>query len=409
MDGGKSKTDMRLEQLKTSKILIVDDKEANIDILAGLLEMQGYSNVISVMDPQRVMELFHSFQPDLILLDIMMPYLDGYQVMDLLKEFIPETTYLPILVLTADISPETRQKALASGAKDFLSKPFDLVEVGYRIRNLLETRLLYCELENEKLNLQEKVKERTSELEKSNTDLVLSKEKAEAGDRLKSSFLHVISHEIRTPLTGILGMYEILTDPELSREEKEEYLSVLQESSDRLIKTVTDYLDIAMIVSNNVVVSLAGTDVHRELTTIADQFREVCHLKGLQLNLLIPSGNENRNILTDPLVFRKGLFHLMDNAVKFTKQGSIGLGYSIIEESIEFFVKDTGIGIGNEIMERIFQPFVQEDVNFNRGHEGNGLGLAIVNGFVKALGGELRIESVQNEGTVVRFSLQLQY
>ena len=197
---------------KNAKILIVDDKEVNIDILTGLLDIQGYHNLASTTDPRLVVGLYQSFQPDLILLDLMMPHLTGYEVMDQLKEIAPADVYLPILVLTADITTEAKQKALRHGANDFLSKPFDLIEVGLRIENLLFTRFLHQQSLNQNQILEVKVKERTAELEKSNAELIVAREKAESGDRLKTAFIRNISHEIRTPLNGILGMYQVLSD-----------------------------------------------------------------------------------------------------------------------------------------------------------------------------------------------------
>lgn len=159
--------------LKDSNILIVDDKESNIQILEGLLEDSGFANIRSTSDPRQVMNIFRTFQPDLILLDLMMPHLNGFEVMDLLKAEIPPDTYLPILVLTADITPAAKRKALADGAKDFLSKPFDLYEVRLRISNLLETRHLHQQLQNQNQILEEKVKERTQDLEQANLTLTM--------------------------------------------------------------------------------------------------------------------------------------------------------------------------------------------------------------------------------------------
>ena len=168
---------------KNANILIVDDKVANIDILAGLLQIQGYTNIKTTTDPRLVVSLFKSFNPDLILLDLMMPYLTGFEVMVQLKELIPDGTYLPILVLTADIAVEAKQRALAGGARDFLAKPFNLIEVGLRIKNLLFARYLHQQLQNQNLILEEKVRERTIKLEKTNVDLVAAKDKAEESDR----------------------------------------------------------------------------------------------------------------------------------------------------------------------------------------------------------------------------------
>jgi CheY-like chemotaxis protein len=147
--------------LKNSKILIIDDLESNIDVLKGLLELEGYSNIASITDPRKVIELVKTFEPDLVLLDLMMPHLTGYDVIEILKEHrknsLNPNKYLPILVMTADITSEAKHKALKIGAKDFLSKPFDLVEVGYRIRNLLETQYLYQQLNSRNLFLEDKL------------------------------------------------------------------------------------------------------------------------------------------------------------------------------------------------------------------------------------------------------------
>ncbi len=151
---------------ENARILIVDDQEANIRLLESILRKASASAVLrSTTDPREVMSLYPQFEPDLILLDLLMPYIDGYVVMDQLKPLTPAGSYLPILVITADITPEAKQRALAGGAKDFLTKPFDPTEVLLRIKNLLETRFLHGELQNQNKILEVKVRERTQELE----------------------------------------------------------------------------------------------------------------------------------------------------------------------------------------------------------------------------------------------------
>ncbi|MDG1444828.1 MAG: response regulator [Methylophilaceae bacterium] len=137
---------MTENEILNAKILIVDDADANLRLLEALLAKEGFSQMISTADSTKTIDLLTAFQPDLILLDLMMPELDGYQVLDLLAKHIPKDTYLPVLVLTADATIDARRKALALGAKDFLTKPFDHIEVMLRVWNLIETRLLYCQL-----------------------------------------------------------------------------------------------------------------------------------------------------------------------------------------------------------------------------------------------------------------------
>ncbi len=134
---------MNEQTVLQSKILIIDDADANLKLLEALLSREGFTQMISTTDSQKSVDLFNAFQPDLVLLDLMMPDLDGYQVLNLLQQHIDEDTYLPILVLTADTTIDAKRKALALGAKDFLTKPFDHIETMLRIWNLLETRLLY--------------------------------------------------------------------------------------------------------------------------------------------------------------------------------------------------------------------------------------------------------------------------
>jgi putative two-component system response regulator len=156
----------------TAMILIVDDQEANVRLLEKILKRAGYANLSSIRDSRQVLASFIERQPDLILLDLDMPHLDGIGVMRQLAPHIPEGEYIPILVITADILPAARQTALSIGAKDFLTKPFDAAEVLLRIHNLLETRCLYVKLQNLNETLEAKVRERTQELEEAQFEML---------------------------------------------------------------------------------------------------------------------------------------------------------------------------------------------------------------------------------------------
>jgi PleD family two-component response regulator len=134
------------EIILSSRILIVDDEPANVLLLERILQRGGYINLTKTTDPRQVLEFFAVYQPDLILLDLMMPHVNGFSLMTQLRSRIPENTYLPIMVLTADVTPKAKQEALSLGAKDFLTKPFDATEVLLRVYNLLETRWLSIQL-----------------------------------------------------------------------------------------------------------------------------------------------------------------------------------------------------------------------------------------------------------------------
>jgi len=393
--------------LKNANILIVDDQEANVDVLADFLEMQGYSNVRSTTDSREVAGLITDSRPDLILLDLLMPHLSGFEVLAQIKKIVPEKTYLPVLVLTADINLETKQRALANGATDFVTKPFDLVEVGLRIKNLLETKYLHQQLEAQNLILEDKVKERTKELEETNHELIIARDKAQESDRLKTAFLNNISHEVRTPLNSILGFAQFVIQPDISMEKKEKYLEILNFSSNRLMNTITDIMDISLIISGNM-------EVHPKLITISSLFRDVfmdfeksAKKKNLEFSIQIPEDADQLSFFTDEELLRKTLKNLVDNSVKFTKEGSIILGFEQKSNAIEIFVKDTGIGIEDDAQELVFKNFMQENVSNTRGHEGSGLGLSIAKEMIQLLGGKIHLVSTKNVGTTVFLTLPL--
>ncbi len=155
-----------------ARILVVDDQPVNTLLLENILNRYGFRNVHSITDARDVVPLVRDLKPDLILLDLWMPYLDGFEVLENLSDVIDGSEFLPVLVLTADVNPDSKRRALSSGAKDFLNKPFDSQEVILRVTNLLETRWLYLQLQDRNRNLDEQVRKRTYELEAAQVEML---------------------------------------------------------------------------------------------------------------------------------------------------------------------------------------------------------------------------------------------
>jgi PAS domain S-box-containing protein len=239
-------------------------------------------------------------------------------------------------------------------------------------------------------------------------ELLKAKEKAEASDRLKTAFIRNISHEILTPLHGILGFGPMLTDPALSKEQRDEFLALVNVSSERLITTVTNIMDISLIVSGTQELKISSFSPGALIQDIHGKFKQPCKNKNLSFVLQEPTVTDELLIASDPELLYKVLSHLVDNAVKFTIQGTISVGYLVREKSVEFFVMDTGIGISEEIQKRMYDPFMQKEVDLNRTHEGNGLGLAIAKGFTELLGGRIWAESTKDAGSTFRFDIPMQ-
>lgn len=164
---------IRDAHLHDKKILLVDDQEINLSLLTRILRYEGFNAIRSLSDPYQVLPTCVEFQPDIILLDLMMPGLDGITLLQLLNQHLIEGDYIPVLVLTADMSPATRRQALALGANDFLNKPFDPTEVILRIRNLLVTRHLYLQLRSQNQHLNQEVQRGLRDIDAAQTEVIL--------------------------------------------------------------------------------------------------------------------------------------------------------------------------------------------------------------------------------------------
>ena len=236
-------------------------------------------------------------------------------------------------------------------------------------------------------------------------ELLKAKEKAEAGDKLKSAFLNNISHELRTPLNGIIGFSEMITQMDNTAEDRLEFSKMIKRSSARLVSTITSYMDISMLVSGNTEINRRSFILNHFLDKIYNQTVETCQSRNLALNIFKPTIDTEIQILTDENLLTKIFSHLVDNAIKFTKEGSITIGYEKKQTLHQFSVSDTGKGISQDALAVIFDVFMQADLSTSRGHEGSGLGLSIAQGFVKLLGGNIWVESDRQKGSSFFFTI----
>lgn len=248
------------------------------------------------------------------------------------------------------------------------------------------------------------VKEDITEKKKMIEELISAKDKAEAANRLKTAFMNNISHEVRTPLNGILGFAEALCDPEITEEEKQKALKILNAGSERLINTITSYMDLALIASGNMEVHPGKTAPAEILQSLFSEFETRCIDKNLEFKLLLQPECQNLVISTDPELLKKIMLQLLDNALKFTSKGHIHFGMKKEESSVTIFVTDTGTGIGKEFQGRIFEHFSQEDTTITRKFEGSGVGLAIVKGLCDLLQIKIQLTSQKGYGTSFHLS-----
>lgn len=236
-------------------------------------------------------------------------------------------------------------------------------------------------------------------------DLIVAKEKAEAGDKLKTAFIKNISHEVRTPLSTIVGFIDMLQNPDISDETRLSFNQIIKKSSNRLLNTITNYMDISIIVSGNMEVHNTSFSLDKLLEEVKAEFKEACKEKHIKLTIQKPERDEDIYLNSDPELLHKIWYQLLSNAVKFTSKGEIKFGVREQAEGLSFFVSDTGIGIEADKSQLIFDYFMQADISQTRIYEGSGLGLSIARDLVKLLGGNIYVESVKNEGTTFLFTL----
>jgi signal transduction histidine kinase len=370
-------------------ILAVDDEDANLRLLQALLTRAGY-RVETTLDPAGALALFEAIRPDLVLVDLHMPGMDGFSVVRQIRESEFASGYLPIVMITGDASSVVRQRALAEGATDFVAKPFDGVEVLLRIRNLLEARQLHTTIQKQNALMEEMVLARTKEL-------AAALARAEAAALAKADFLAKMSHELRTPLNPIRGVLEVLADnaPETSMR----LLDMASRNVDRMASLIDDILYLQAIEQGNVRADVFPVHLGAVAEDAVEGVAGKAERKGLRITAVLPE--TVGRIETDPVLLSDVLRRLLDNALRFTREGEVSLCVVCEPDgrASRIEVRDTGTGIATERLGAIFDPFEQADNSSTRSYEGAGLGLSICRGLLDLMGHRLEATSTPGNGS----------
>ena len=249
------------------------------------------------------------------------------------------------------------------------------------------------------------IKEDITESKKLTLELIKAKEKAEESDRLKTAFLHNISHEIRTPMNAIVGFSEFLNNPGLASQKRKQFTDIIIQSSNQLLSIITDIVDIATIEAGQEKIVESEMNLNSTLELIHHQFQIKAEKQNVKLivKLALPD-NEDR-IITDESKLIQIITNLIDNGLKFTKQGHVSFGYKVSGNELEFSVTDTGIGIPSEMKEAIFNRFSQVESTIDRQYGGSGLGLSISKAYTEFLGGRMWVKSEIGQGSTFYFTI----
>jgi signal transduction histidine kinase len=375
-------------ELTDARILVVDDEPANVGLLQHLLDQAGYRNVRATTDSREVRTLYEEFQPDLILLDLMMPHLDGVGVIAQLP--IPAGDYMPVLVLTADVSADAKQRALAAGAKDFLTKPFDRTEVLLRIKNLLETRFLYRELERHNRSLEQIVADRTQRL--------LQSEKVAT----MGSLLAGVAHELNNPLAVVMGQAHLLKELTegstlATRAEK------LRVAAERCGRIVRNFLALARQRSPE----RGNVHLDRVIREALEMLAYGLRVDDVEVHVDVP--DELPVIWADPHQLHQVIVNVVANAhhamrrIAGPRRISIAARSDSDRRRVQLTIMDTGPGVSSEIHDKIFEPFFTT----KPAGEGTGLGLSLCQRIIEDHGGTIAIDSDASRGAtfVIEFPM----
>ncbi len=238
-------------------------------------------------------------------------------------------------------------------------------------------------------------------------ELLLAKQKAEESDRLKSAFMANMSHEIRTPMNGILGFTDLLKEIQISDTQRLKYVDVIQKSGHRMLKIINDLINISKIEAGQMEVEKSRFSINEQITDLYNFFKPEAEKKGLKLFVSKELPDHLSSIESDKEKFSAVLINLLNNAIKYTKEGNIDFGYEIKNHSMQFYVRDSGIGIAEKFHDTIFDRFVQADMSITKPYEGAGLGLSITKAYVEMLQGKIWFESEIDIGTTFFFTLPL--
>ncbi len=382
-----------------TKILIVDDEASNRDIFTQFLKLEGFQ-VYSAVDGEDGLQKIEEIHPDLVLLDILMPRVDGYEVCRRIKDN-PETLFLPVVMITALRGSEEKIKGVEVGADDFLSKPFNNLELVTRVNSLLRVKSLHDALEGYNRELEARVTERTAQLEKALDEL-------RELDRLKSDFIGNVSHELRTPLLHVKGYVSLLADKTLGplTEEQKNGLATTHKAVGTLEQLIDDIVDFGGTAQTNLFLDAVQVQDAAELAL--EVLQSTNELKNTNIGIVCEPNIPR--VQADKKALSRIMRHLLDNAVKFSPQGgniSVRGRMNPDTGKVRVEVQDHGIGIPQDQLENIFESFYQADGSTTRRYSGTGIGLAIVRQLLEKHDSTIEVESEVGVGSTFSFELQV--
>jgi two-component system sensor histidine kinase/response regulator len=374
------------------KVLIADDDDRIVDAFSAILGRDGYQ-VVGATSGKAALGIVDSEAPDVIVLDVLMPDLSGIEVCRQVKAN-PRTRFVPVILITGMSARSQRLEGLNSGADDFISKPVDPLELTARVRSLLRTKQLYDQVEAHRRELEQRVAERTKELQ-------VALDRLQELSRVKSNILAIVSHELRTPLHQAKSALKLATQDGIDDQKKAELIETVDKAFNQLeyrigdIGTFSDPSDL----------KLSPTSVTDLIVRAVEQVRTFRRQEDDRIELDLPRGLSP--VMVDANSMVRALAHLIDNAVKFGEGQPIHVSATEKDDGILIVVQDEGKGLSDAVKPYLFVPLQPGDSSPTRQQDGLGIGLALVKLILDAHGIKIDIQSETHKGTTVSLLLPL--
>lgn len=367
--------------LKNKRILVVDDTISNVEMIETYLMLEGYTSIRLITDARDVFDVYDEYHPDILLLDITMPYISGLEIMSELRAKTPDSEYLPIIILTADVSTNTKRKALEMGASDFLTKPIDLIELKARLETHLQIRIKTEEIHLYAQELAHQI-------------------------AIKDKFFSIIAHDVRNPFAGIDNYVSLLLKmKKFSPETYEKELQLIQKSARTGRNLLENLLKWSKTQTGNIKLNKTKVELHTLLAENIEQFVSSAKIKNIRIEQSLESVELESDVEMIDTIFR----NLIGNALKFTPQG--GLIQICLDKKSDFCevkISDNGIGMSQREMDKLFSVDSQLDSRKGTsGESGSGLGLILCKEFATLLDGTIRVESEVEKGSAFYVQIPL--
>jgi signal transduction histidine kinase len=357
------------------RILVVDDVEENTYIVSTILKSAGYTPFVANSGKQAI-QIAETQHPDLVLLDINMPEMNGYEVCKYFKEHEPISD-IPIVFLTVHADAESIAKAFDTGAVDYLTKPFKKAELLARVKVHLALR-----------QAQELLEDQNERLKRLNDE--------------KNEFLGIAAHDLKNPLNSIRGIAQMVRkrkEIELSEEEVDDMAHQIETSSNFMFEIITNLLDVNKIENGKLVIQSTSVDLVLSLGAVTDRYQTAAAKKNIKLHVDLPS--EDTQIYADPTLTIQILDNIVSNAVKYSPQGKnvwINVSCNTAQKRVRVAVKDEGPGFSDEDKKKLFGKFARLSAKPTGGEHSTGLGLSIVKRLAEAMEATIWCESELGNG-----------